>query len=356
VIGEIKQELADVTFSEPDDQPANLLELSRTLYSLYGYLGMAGEAVATNNAALSAQLHSLRTTIGELRKEMLRGTPTEAEQGAEKMGAFQRALFNDVRDTFASLRNQDDTKSLQVDDLPSALRDRFVGINNKHLLQVYPKKDIWQRENQKEFIGELRQALDPDDNNRPNITGTPVQLYEYTNLLVRSYEEAAVYSLIAIALLVFIHFRSLSSVVLALLPVAMGSVWLGGVMGVFHIPLNPANIMTLPLVIGIGVTNGIHILNRFAEERRPDILAKSTGKAVLVSGLTTIAGFGSLILAKHQGIQSLGYVMASGVALCMLAGLTFLPALLNLLPRPEQSTKQPSADDTQSTLGREEPR
>ena len=127
-------------------------------------------------------------------------------------------------------------------------------------------------------------------------------------------------------------------------------------MGFFNIPLNPANIMTLPLVIGIGVTNGIHILNRFAEEQTPGILARSTGKAVLVSGLTTIAGFGSLILAKHQGIQSLGYVMAAGLATCMVAGLTFLPALLNLLARVQQDRKRPSADNARSTLGREEPR
>ena len=127
-------------------------------------------------------------------------------------------------------------------------------------------------------------------------------------------------------------------------------------MGYLGVPLNPANIMTLPLVIGIGVTNGIHILNRYAEEQTPNILARSTGKAVLVSGLTAIAGFGSLILAKHHGIQSLGYVMSSGLATCMIAGLTFLPALLNLLTRVEEEKKRPSIDNARSTLGREEPR
>src|SRR5258708_4101655 len=154
--------------------------------------------------------------------------------------------------------------------------------------------------------------------------------------------------------MVLFHFRSPIAVALALAPVAIGVIWLGGFMGFFGVPMNPANIMTLPLVIGIGVTNGIHILNRFAEERTPGILARSTGKAVLVSGLTAIAGFGSLTLAKHRGIQSLGYVMSAGIALCMVAGLTFLPALLNLLTR--NKTKQPSAENAQSTLGREEPR
>ncbi|HWH68917.1 MAG TPA: MMPL family transporter, partial [Candidatus Sulfotelmatobacter sp.] len=65
---------------------------------------------------------------------------------------------------------------------------------------------------------------------------------------------------------------------------------------------------------------------------------RSTGKAVLVSGLTSIAGFGSLILAKHRGIQSLGLVMSVGLATCMIAGLTFLPALLNLSARRKSQT------------------
>jgi predicted RND superfamily exporter protein len=76
------------------------------------------------------------------------------------------------------------------------------------------------------------------------------------------------------------------------------------------------------------VTYGVHILTRFAEEQNPAILAKSTGKAVLVSGLTTVAGFGSLIIAKHQGIVSLGFVMSVGVIASMIAGLVFLPAIL----------------------------
>ena len=116
--------------------------------------------------------------------------------------------------------------------------------------------------------------------------------------------------------------------------------------------------MTLPLVLGIDVTNSIQVLNRFAEERTPSILARSTGKAVLVSGLTAIAGFGSLILAKDRGIHSLGYIMSLGIATCMIAGLTFLPALLNLLGRwrPLIKANQPSADNTSPTLGQEEPR
>jgi len=349
LIGKIKRDLAPLQLSPPDLRPVNIPELSATLYSLYGYCGAALDDIGTNEPALSAQLISLRGAIDTLRKDMLESGASEREAHARKLAEFQAALFNDLRETFEALKNQDNSSPLQVRDLPSALRNMFISVTGKFLVQVYPKKDVWQRANQKEFIDQLR-TVDP------NLTGMPVQLYEYTELLKQSYVQAAWYSLGAIVLLVLFHFRSVTSVVLALLPVAIGSVWLGGLMGFFGVPLNPANIMTLPLVIGIGVTNGIHILNRFAEEQHASILARSTGKAVLVSGLTAIAGFGSLILAKDRGIHSLGAVMAVGITTCMIAGLTFLPALLNFMMRRRLTIKQPSADNARSTLGREEPR
>ena len=268
---------------------------------------------------------------------------------SEKLASFQQALFNDVYQTFASLQQQVAVGKLTADDLPRTLRARFIGVTGNHLLQVYPKQDIWERKAQEEFVADLRKV-------DRRATGSPVQLLEYTALLKQSFEEAALYSLGAIALLVFVHFRRVSCVVLSLVPVGVGFLWMAGLMGLFGINFNPANIMTLPLVVGIGVTNGIHILNRFAEEQHPSILARSTGKAVLVSGLTTIAGFGSLIAAKHRGIESLGYVMSAGTATCMIVALTFLPALLNLLGRWGWQIKKTQRDNAQSTLGREEPR
>jgi hopanoid biosynthesis associated RND transporter like protein HpnN len=349
LVDEIKKELCTVRFAAPDPKPVNLQELSGTLYSLRGYLGAALDDVQKDAPELVPQFNALRDAIEALRREMLLGDTNQVEANSVKLAEFQRSLFDDVHDTFQALSTQDSRGPLSVADLPPALRDRFVGVTGKYLLMVYPKEDIWKRENQKVFIDQVGKLY-------PNVTGTPVQLYHYTALLKDSYQQAAWYSLGAIALLVFLHFRSVACVVLALVPVAIGSLWLGGLMGWLGVPLNPANIMTLPLVIGIGVTNGIHILNRFAEEQTPSLLARSTGKAVLVSGLTAMAGFGSLILAQHQGIHSLGCVMTTGLATCMIAGLTFLPALLNLLMRLRVTTEQPSADNARSTLGREEPR
>jgi predicted RND superfamily exporter protein len=349
LIGQIKHELAPLEFGAPDTNPVDVYAFSRTLYGLYGYLGLARDEVGDSDQELTKNLVSLRQAIEDLRKTMLQGDAHALVEHADKLAQFQQALFSDMRTTFQLLQNQDDRAPLHMEDLPRAFRDQFVGVTGKILLQVFSPDNLWQRDNQEKFITALR-SVDP------NVTGTPVQLYEYEELLKNSYLRAAWYSLAAIVLLVLFHFRSVGAVILALLPVGIGTLWLAGLMGWFGIPINLANIMTLPLVIGIGVTNGIHILNRFAEERTPNILARSTGKAVLVSGLTAIAGFGSLIIAKDRGIHSLGCVMAVGIAACMVAGLTFLPALLNLLGRWRPLIKQPSADNPSSALGQEEPR
>jgi hypothetical protein len=351
LIGEIKQEIAVLKFNPPDMRPVNLNDLSLTLYGLIGYLGNALVAVGNSDTNLTAQLISLRDAIESLRQTMLQGDDSALAEHAQKLALFQQALFSDLDGTFKLLQNQNDTAPLRIEDLPPALHDRYVGVDGKLLLQVYPKNDVWERTNQVKFVTELR-TIDP------NVTGDPVQFLEYETLMLNSYIQAAWYSLAAIALMVLFHFRSFGAVILALLPVGIGTVWLAGLMGWFDIPINLSNIMTLPLVIGIGVTNGIHILNRFAEEKTPGILSRSTGKAVLVSGLTAIAGFGSLILAKHRGIHSLGCVMSVGIAACMIAALTFLPALLNLLGRwrPLIKIEKSSADKTSPTLDQEEPR
>jgi hopanoid biosynthesis associated RND transporter like protein HpnN len=331
MIREIKQLLQGVDFAPLPPHDSNPLELNTTIEATKGYFALAielaGKAGSTN--AVEA-FQRLRAGISLLQSRM-EGRDRQAV--AHKLGAFETALMEDIRSTFDSLRNQVDQGGLTVNDLPPWLRHRFIGVTGKYLIQVFPKEDVWDRAPQERFIRDL-QTVDP------NATGTPVQLYAYVSLLKDSFVQAAWYSLAAIAVLVFIHFRSVLSVILSLLPVLLGSLWTLGAMGWFGIPFNPANIMTLPLVVGIGVTNGIHILNRFREERRPSILATSTGKAVIVSALTTVAGFGSLILAEHQGIESLGWLMSLGTTASMVAALTCVPAILNLARRAPDTGKE----------------
>ena len=324
LIREIKRELSAIALPKLDAQPVNLTNLNPTLFSLSGYLGQASDSLHSTgtNRVPEELLRSVRNSVNRLR----RLTANDLPSTAARLTAFQKALFGSLHETVSLIEQQDDRQRLQPGDVPAFLRNFFISPSGKFLLQVYPKEDVWQRDKQETFIRELRRV-------DPHVTGSPVQFYEYTSRLKHNVEKAAVYAAGIIAVLVFLHFRRFSSVLLALLPVGLGLCWMLGLMGWLGIPFNPVNIVSLILVIGIGVTNGVHILNRFAEEPHPNILAKSTGKAVFVSALNTIAGFGSLLVARHQGIASLGAVMAIGTGVCMVASLAVLPAVLSLLGR-----------------------
>src|SRR5438477_5102603 len=191
LVGEIKQELAPIRFPELDQGPVKVDDLSRTLWILHGYIGLAikeiepennqSDDAKVENRELLDDLKALRQAIEQLRQRMYADTT----QAANKLAEFQQALFSDIRDTFEALRNQDNRERLRAEDLPPALRHRFVSKSGQlYLVQVYPKEDVWEREKQEEFVKQL-QTIDS------NITGTPVQLYYYTTLLKNSYEEAA---------------------------------------------------------------------------------------------------------------------------------------------------------------------
>ena len=167
----------------------------------------------------------------------------------------------------------------------------------------------------------------------PDITGKAVHSLESARLLKEGYINGGLYALIAIVIYIFLIFRSLTVTVLVLIPVGFGFAWTVGILNLFDISLNLANLVILPLIIGIGVVDGVHILHRFHEGRERDtrVLSKSTGQGVVLSSLTTMMGFGSLMVADHQGVYSIGLVLTIGVGCCLVASITILPALLKLL-------------------------
>ncbi len=321
-LSEIKTRVGGIRISPLDTNSVDTGQLDRSLTSLRLVLGFAVGKIKDERgpAELVTELSSLRDAVDQLQR-LIEESPARA---ATNLTMLQRSLLGDLQETLALIRDQDASGPLTLEDIPVFLRERFISRSGKFLLQVYPRGDVWQRTVQKQFVEELRTVA-------PDVTGSPVQIYEYTSMVKESFQKAGGYAAAVIALMVLLHFRRLGSVLLAFVPVVLGFVWMLGLMTLLHIQFNPVNIMSLTLVIGIGVTNSIHILNRFAEQPHPSIMATSTGKAVLVSALNTIAGFGSLLVAKHQGISSLGAVMAIGTGMCMLASLTVFPAILHFL-------------------------
>src|SRR5262245_15550029 len=167
----------------------------------------------------------------------------------------------------------------------------------------------------------------------PRVTGHPVQTYYASRHMQSSYLWAGLYALGAVLILLWIDFRSLWHSLLAMVPLALGFVQMCGLIGWLDLPLNPANMIVLPLILGIGVDHGVHLVHLWRQRRGPFELNDSTATAVLLTAATTTASFGALILARHQGLQSLGQVLTLGVTTCLFSSIGLFPALLTWLAR-----------------------
>jgi predicted RND superfamily exporter protein len=126
--------------------------------------------------------------------------------------------------------------------------------------------------------------------------------------------------------------RRIGDTLLVLIPIAFAATVTAGATVWLGVPFNFANIIALPLLIGVGVDNGIHIVHRMRTEppSHGSPFATSTSRAILTSGLTTIASFGNLAFASHVGIASMGQLLTLGMGVTLVATLILLPALLRL--------------------------
>jgi uncharacterized protein len=106
-----------------------------------------------------------------------------------------------------------------------------------------------------------------------------------------------------------------------------------GILGLFGVPLNPANMIAFPLILGVGVDNGVHVLHDYLIQRAEgrSTISYAIGRGVLVKALTSMIGFGTLMISSERGLAGLGLILTLGVACSMLSALVFLPAVLHLI-------------------------
>jgi predicted RND superfamily exporter protein len=212
-------------------------------------------------------------------------------------------------------------------DLDGSLVSRFIGTRGKHLLRVYAKGDIWERESLERFVRDVERV-------DPRITGHPIQTYYASGQMQRSYLHAGVYALLAVAMLLMFDFSSIRATMVAMVPLVLGFALLIGLMGWLRIPFNAANTIILPLLLGIGVDNGVHVVHDWRSQPIGTYrLRSSVAVAMLLCSATTMAGFCSMIFARHQGLRTLGQVLTLGIACCLATSLGFLPAVLTVVDR-----------------------
>lgn len=238
---------------------------------------------------------------------------------------FQGSMFAELPDKLAMMKESFGAAAIHESDVPPALLKRFVGRSGKLLLQVAPKKEIFEREPLQEFVGQVKSVV-------PAATGEPVMVYESLSVLRSAYLKAFIYAFIGIAVLLLINFKSIRYALLGSLPLAAGLLLMVGGMRLIGISFNSANIIVLPLILGVGIDSAIYILNRYRQgnESPETVAASSAGVGVFLNALTILSSFGALMVAHHQGVFSIGAVMSLGMVASVAAFLLFLPALLSL--------------------------
>jgi len=244
-----------------------------------------------------------------------------------RLAQYQQAFMADLNAQLIRWQPRFHPDLVTPNTLPDVLRDRFVGQNARQLIMISPAQDIWDPTAMEAFITELR-TVDP------TVTGPPVTSYEAARLMRRAFQQTALMSLVIVVGLVWLHFQRWRPVALAFVPLLVGLVWLLGGMGLFGVSFNLANFFAVPILIGTGIDGGIQMVQRMYEEPSRPMLQTSTATSVTLSSLTTLLAFGSLVLGRHQGLASLGMIMALGTVSILIATVLVLPALHERLIRP----------------------
>ncbi|QJW95518.1 MMPL family transporter [Frigoriglobus tundricola] len=273
--------------------------------------------LAASDSALSLATTDLARAVGD--------APDEA---AARLKGFDRALAADLAAELHALKAVSRPAPITLDDVPPELRERFVGSGGEYLVRAFAKDNLWDFDALKRFTTAAQGA-------DPGATGKSFRTLEGLRQMKSGFEWAGVYALGAIVLVLALDFRRSTGVLLGLFPLAVGVALTLGFMALCGLALNPANMIALPLIVGVGVDNGVHVLHdyRSRDRRRAYRLGAATGRGVLVAGLTTVLGFGTMLIARHEGMASLGLALTIGVTCCMGAALLLLPAVLNLHDR-----------------------
>ena len=217
---------------------------------------------------------------------------------------------------------------VSLETLPHQLERLWVSADGKRRIEIYPQQDMQDNQALREFVRGV-QSISPE------VTGAPVINLEASDAVAVAFRQAFLYAFIAITIMLYILLARKRDVFLVLVPLLTAALVTGAISVLAGLPLNFANVIALPLLLGIGVDSGIHIVHRFRTDL-PDgnsILATSSARAVVVSSLTTMGGIGNLALSPHAGTASMGLLLTLGIGVTLVCMLLVLPALLIVVGR-----------------------
>jgi len=211
-------------------------------------------------------------------------------------------------------------------DLPVELTERYKYIDGRYRVQVIPSENITDRQAHERFVNAVYSRA-------PNATDAPVVILETGRTIISSFRQATLSALLVITLFLFIILRSLRGTLLILVPLLLSVMLTAATSVILNLPLNYANVIVVPLLLGIGVDNGIHFIHRFRSEppEHGNMLKTSTSRSVFFSSLTTIVSFSSLSFSAHRGTASMGQLLTICMVFLIINTMVLLPSLLKLV-------------------------
>ena len=251
------------------------------------------------------------------------------------LDSFQAVFQPALQGTYLRMANPE---PITLESLPKSVRERYLSIDGDNfLVTVYPNGDVWNEDFQTRLFADVATVS-------PRVTGTPPLFVATIERGAREGKAATAYALIAISILLMADFWGLRrgklgegvlSSVLALVPLTVGAIWTVGCMSLLDIELNMVNVIAIPLILGIGIDNGVHVIHRYRIEGIGNIGAvlSTVGRAILLTSITTIAAFGTFSFGLYRGLVSMGLVLGLGIAICFFMSAYLLPALFGALER-----------------------
>ncbi|MSR18721.1 MAG: hypothetical protein EXS00_06090 [Phycisphaerales bacterium] len=282
-------------------------------------------AGAANRLALAARLSASEgeaAQIGAVAKQ-LEYLAAGLESDFEQSRALATKSINRARHALVQMA-QGDSDSLRAA-LPAALRAKMVSPQGQFLVALHPREDVWEMEPMERFVAAARSI----DN---HVTGVPITQFESLLDMRGAFLLMSLGSLLIVAVLVWIDFRNIAATAACIGVVMVGLLWTLGIMAIAGITLNLANFFGIPMLIGLGIDSSVHVLHRARESGSAHSLGW-TRRAVILTAATTAIGFGTLIMADHRGLRSLGWIIAIGSMAILGATIWILPPLLDACPR-----------------------
>lgn len=276
----------------------------------------------------SVAARALRSSLAEL---FARLDAAGNDDRSKLLHSVEEDLLATLPTALENLRTATEATPFNEQDLPIPLVSRWHSQTGEYRLAVYPAEDINDNEALRRFVRAVQQVA-------PQATGAPFVSLEAGEAVVQAFVQAFLLALVGIIIALLILLRSVKYTLLVLTPLLLSSLFTAAFTVLLNVPFNFANIIALPLLLGIGIDSSLHMVHRsLNNEMVSEILIHtSTARAIFYSALTALVDFASLMASSHLGTASIGIMLTVGLTLTLICTLVILPVLLRA---PTQSAK-----------------